>query len=37
MCYEDNMVIFEITSNEEVKIPPMKIENLKVILFSKLN
>ena len=36
MCYEDNMVIFDITSNEEIRIPPMKIENLKEILFSRL-
>ena len=30
------MVIFDITSNEEIRIPPMKIENLKEILFRRL-
>ena len=36
MCHEDNMVIFEITSNEEIRIPTMKMENLKEILFRRL-
>ena len=36
MCIEDNMMIFEITKEEEVKIPHMSLLNLKDILFKKL-
>ena len=36
MCEEDNMIIFEIASNENVQIPLMTIESLNDILFRKL-
>ena len=36
MCEEDNQIIFELTSTEEIKIPHMKMENLKEILYQKL-
>ena len=36
MCVEDNSIIFELSSEENVKIPPMQIKNLKDILFKTL-
>ena len=36
MCVEDNAIIFEVSSKEDVKIPNMKICDLKDILFKKL-
>ena len=36
MCVEDNTIIFELSSKEDVKIPHMKICDLKDILFKKL-
>ena len=36
MCQLDNMIIFEISQSENVKIPHMNIENLRNILFKKL-
>ena len=36
MCEQDNMIILEISENENLKIPHMKIENLKDILFKRL-
>ena len=36
MCEEDNMIIMEISENENVKIPHMNIQNLKDILFKRL-
>ena len=36
MCEVDNMIIFEISQTENIKIPHMNIENLRNILFKKL-
>ena len=36
MCVEDNSIIFELSSVENVTIPPMKIEDLKHIIFKTL-
>ena len=36
MCIKDNMMIFEISKQEEAKIPHMTLLNLKDILFKKL-
>ena len=36
MCIEDNMIIFDITCQESIKIPHMTLPNLKDILFKKL-
>ena len=36
MCVEDNMMIFEISKQEDIKIPHMSLANLKDILFKKL-
>ena len=36
MCIEDNMIIFDFTSNQHDKIPIMTIDNLKKLIFSKL-
>ena len=36
MCVEDNAIVFEVSSKEDVKIPHMKICDLKDILFKKL-
>ena len=36
MCLEDNMMIFQITQDEDIKIPHMTLQNLKDILFKKL-
>ena len=36
MFVKDNMIIFEIISDEEIKIPHMTITQLKDILFKKL-
>ena len=36
MCEQDNMIIMEISQNENVKIPYMNIQNLKDILFKRL-
>ena len=36
MCEEDNMIIFELAKQDNIKIPEMEMENLKEILFRKL-
>ena len=36
MAIKDNMIIFDITAESNVTIPPMKIDDLKKILFKKL-
>ena len=36
MCVEDNSIIFDITSQDDIKIPQMTIQDLKDILFKKL-
>ena len=36
MCVEDNLIIFEITTQESIKIPQMTLSNLKNIVFKKL-
>ena len=36
LCVQDNEIIFEITSQEKIKIPKMSLINLKDILFKKL-
>ena len=36
MCYEDNLIIFDIAEQEDIKIPKMTLGNLKDILFKKL-
>ena len=36
MCLEDNMIIFDIACQEDIKIPYMTLVNLKDILFKKL-
>ena len=36
MCEQDNMIIMEISQNENMKIPHMNIQNLKDILFKRL-
>ena len=36
MAIEDIMIIFDITAESNVTIPPMKINDLKRILFIKL-
>ena len=36
LCIEDNQIIFDITSEQKVKIPQMTLTNLKDILFKKL-
>ena len=36
MCVKDNIIIFDITNQEEVCIPHMTLTNLKAILFKKL-
>jgi hypothetical protein len=37
MCVEDNIIIiFELSSREEVRIPHMQVSDLKDILFKKL-
>ena len=35
MCVEDNTIIFHL-SESEVKIPPMKLQDLKDILYKRL-
>ncbi len=36
MCIEDNLIIFEFTSNQQEKIPKMSMDDLNKIVFSKL-
>ena len=36
MCVEDNMIIFELSSQDKIRIPHMQISELKTILFQKL-
>ena len=36
MCVEDNTIIFELASVENVKIPPMQMKTLKDLLFKTL-
>ena len=36
MCVQDNMIIFEITSDENVAIPKMELSDLKNIIFRRL-
>ena len=36
MCVQDNAIIFDITSQENLKIPHMTLKNLKDIIFRKL-
>ena len=36
MCVTDNMIIFEITSDENVSIPQMELSELKDIIFRRL-
>ena len=36
MCYEDNLIIFDVVEQDEIKIPRMNLENLKDIIFKKL-
>ena len=36
MCSEDNKIIFQLTSDEEISIPKMMLPQLKTILFKKL-
>ena len=36
MCYEDNMIIFDIAKQEDIKIPQMSFKQFKDILFKKL-
>ena len=36
MAVKDNMIIFDITANSDIKIPKMKLTDLKDILFHKL-
>jgi hypothetical protein len=36
MFVRDNMIIFDITATEEVKIPHMNLSQLKKIVFQKL-
>ena len=36
MCVQDNLIIFDITSQEKVIIPHMSLEDLKDIIFKKL-
>ena len=33
MCVEDNMIIFELSSQDKIRIPHMQISDLKTILF----
>ena len=35
MCYEDNEIIFQISQDDEIKIPPMCLEDFKNIWFKK--
>ena len=34
MCLEDNMMIFQITQDEDIRIPHMTLQNIKYILFK---
>ena len=36
MCHEDNMVIFELTSQDKIEIPHMSLNDLKDIIFKRL-
>ena len=36
LCEEDNMTIFEITSQDQVKVPHMELSDLKDIIFKRL-
>ena len=36
MCVQDNLIIFDIACQEEIRIPHMTLQNLKDILFKKL-
>ena len=36
MCAEDNMIIFELTGQDQVKIPHMQLSDLKDIIFKRL-
>ena len=36
MCAEDNQIIFELTSEDEIKIPNMQLTQLKDIIFKRL-
>ena len=36
MCVQDNMVIFDIACQEDIKVPHMTLGNLKDIIFKKL-
>ena len=36
MCISDNFIIFEMTSDENIRIPQMELSELKDILFRRL-
>ena len=36
MCVEDNIIIFELSSQDKIRIPHMQISDIKTILFQKL-
>ena len=36
MCVRDNMIIFEITSDENLPIPHMELSDIKDIIFRRL-
>ena len=36
MCTEDNQIIFELTSEDQIQIPPMQLTQLKDIIFKRL-
>ena len=36
MCVEDNIIIFELSSQDKIRIPHMQISYLKTILYQKL-
>ena len=36
MCREDNQIIFELTSEDEIQIPKMQLSQLKDIIFKRL-
>ena len=35
MCVEDNIIIFELSSQDKIRIPHMQISDLKTILYQK--
>lgn len=36
MCEEDNQIIFELTSEDQIEIPHMELSQLKDIIFKRL-